>query len=64
VATENPGYDFCEKKSAAWQLGISVNYLNESIRSDSSAPVIMGRGVIAYTTLALQEWWDGKTSRN
>ena len=41
---ENPGYDIYEPKSAACQLGISVSYLNESIRSDPSAPVIVGRG--------------------
>jgi hypothetical protein len=57
---ENQGYDLYEPKSAACQLGISVSYLKDSVRNDSSAPVIMGWGVIACNTPALQEWWDGK----
>ena len=54
------GYDLYEPRSAACQLGISVSYLKYSIRQDSSAPVILGRGMIACNTPALQEWWDGK----
>jgi hypothetical protein len=57
---ENPGYDLYEPKSAACQLGISVSFLNDSIREDPSAPVITGRGLIACNTPALQSWWDGK----
>ena len=57
---EHPGYDLYEPKSAACQLGISVNFLNHSIRTDSSAPVIVGRGLLACNTPALQSWWDGK----
>jgi hypothetical protein len=55
-----PGYDLYYPKSAAAQLGISESFLRESVRSDSSAPVIWGRGMIACNTPALQEWWDGK----
>jgi hypothetical protein len=55
-----PGYDLYEPKSAACQLGISVSFLKESIRNDSSTPVIMGWGLIACNTPALQQWWDGK----
>ena len=57
---QNPGYDLYEPKSAACQLGISISFLRYSVRTDSSAPVIMGRGMIACNTPALQEWWDGK----
>jgi hypothetical protein len=57
---EHPGYDLYEPKSAACQLGISVSFLKDSIREDPSAPVIMGRGLIACNTPALQSWWDGK----
>jgi hypothetical protein len=57
---ENPGYDLYEPESAACQLGISVSFLRYSVRQDSSAPVIMGRGSIACNTPALQSWWDGK----
>jgi hypothetical protein len=32
----------------------------ESVKKDSKLPVIMGRGMIACKTPALQEWWDGK----
>jgi len=55
-----PGYDLYFPKSAATQLGISVSFLRDSVRSDSSAPVMWGRGMIACNTPALQEWWDGK----
>jgi hypothetical protein len=54
------GYDLYEPRSAACQLDISVSYLKDSVRQDSSAPVIMGRGMIACNTSALQQWWDGK----
>jgi hypothetical protein len=57
---EHPGYDLYDPRSAACQLGISVSFLKDSVRNDSSAPVIMGRGMIACNTPALQEWWDGK----
>jgi hypothetical protein len=57
---ENPGYDLYDPKSAAYQLGTSVSNLKESVRSDPSAPVIMGWGMIACNTPALQAWWDGK----
>jgi hypothetical protein len=57
---ENPGYDLYEPRSAACQLGISVSFLNDSIREDPSAPVITGRGLIACNTPTLQSWWDGK----
>jgi hypothetical protein len=53
---ENQGYDLYEPKSAACQLRISVSYLKDSVRNDASAPVIMGWGVIACNTPALQEW--------
>ena len=51
------GYDLYEPRSAACQLDISVSYLKDSVRQDSSAPVIM---MIACNTSALQQWWDGK----
>jgi hypothetical protein len=57
---EHPGYDLYDPRSAACQLGISVSFLKYSVRKDTSAPVIMGRGFIACNTPALQEWWDGK----
>jgi hypothetical protein len=56
----NSGFDLYEPKSGACQLKISVSYFNYSVRHDPSAPVIMGRGMIACNTPALQEWWDGK----
>jgi len=55
-----PGYDLYFPKSAAAQLGISVSFLRNSVRSDYSAPVIWGRGMIACNTPDLQKWWDGK----
>lgn len=57
---EHPGFDLYEPKSAACQLKISVNYLKRSLRDDPSAPVIVGRGLIACNTPALQQWWDSK----
>jgi hypothetical protein len=47
-------------KSAAAQLGISESFFRESVKSDSSARLIMGRGIIACNTPALQKWWDSK----
>ena len=57
---KHPGYDLYDSGSAAAQLGISKSFFRESVKSDSSAPVIVGRGMIACNTPALQEWWDGK----
>lgn len=57
---EHPGYDLYFPSSAAAQLGISESFFRESVKSDSSAPVIMGRGLMACNTPALQQWWDGK----
>ena len=51
-----PGYDLYFPKSPAAQLGISVSFLKDSVRSDYSAPVIWGRGMIPCNTPALQEW--------
>jgi hypothetical protein len=56
----HPGYDLYEPKSAACQLQISLSFLKYSVRHDSSAPVIMGRGFLACNTPSLQAWWDGK----
>jgi hypothetical protein len=42
------------------RLAISVSFLKYCVRQDSSSPVIMGWGLIACNTLALQAWWDGK----
>lgn len=55
-----PGYDLYDPRSAAAQLGISNSFFRYSVRTDSSAPVVMGRGRIACNTTALQGWWDGK----
>jgi hypothetical protein len=41
------------------QLDISVSFLKDSIREDPSAPLIVGRGLIACNTPTLQSWWDG-----
>ena len=57
---EHPGYDLYFPSSAAAQLGISVSFFRESVRKHPEAPVIMGRGMIACNTPALQKWWDGK----
>jgi len=57
---KHPGCDLYEAQSAASQLGISVSYLKYSIRTDSSAPVLMEWGMLACNTPALQAWWDGK----
>lgn len=56
----NPGFDLYEPSSAACQLQISVSFFKYSVRNDPSAPVTMGRGMIACNTPALQEWWEGK----
>lgn len=55
-----PGYDLYYPKSAAAQLGISESFLRYSVKSDASAPMIWGRGMIACKTPVLQEWWDKK----
>ena len=47
---EHPGYDLYFPSSAAAQLGISESFFRESIRKDSKAPVIVGRGMIACNT--------------
>jgi len=47
-------------RSAAAQLGISESFFRESVKKDPKAPVIVGRGMIACNTPALQDWWDGK----
>lgn len=58
---EHPGFDLYDPRSAAYQLNISVSFLNYSVSNDPSTPVVMGRGLIACcNTPALQEWWDGK----
>jgi hypothetical protein len=57
---EHPGCDLYEPTSAAYQLGISESYFKNCVKSDSSAPVLMERGMIACNTPALQAWWDGK----
>jgi hypothetical protein len=57
---EHPEYDLYCPRSAAAQLHISESFFRESVKKDPKAPVIMGRGVIACNTPALQEWWDGK----
>ena len=57
---QNSGFDLYDPRSAAAQLGISLSFFRESVRSDSSAPVIVGRGMIACNTPALEEWWNGK----
>jgi hypothetical protein len=60
LAAVHPGYDLYEPKSAACQLNISVSFLKDSVKNDPSAPVILGWGLIARNTPALQVWWDGK----
>ena len=57
---QHPGFDLYFPKSAAAQLGISEPFFRYSARHDPAAPVIMGRGMIACNTTALQQWWDGK----
>jgi hypothetical protein len=56
---EHPGYDLLPSSAAA-QLGISLSFFRESVKKDRKAPVILGRGMIACNTPALQEWWEGK----
>jgi hypothetical protein len=46
--------------STAAQLGISESFFTWSAKHDPAAPVMMGRGMIACNTPALQDWWDGK----
>jgi hypothetical protein len=53
----NSGFDLYEPKSGACKLKISMSYFTYSVRYDPSAPVRMGRGMIACNTPALQEWW-------
>jgi putative SOS response-associated peptidase YedK len=60
LAAVHPGYDLYEPKSAACQLNISVSFLKDSVKNDPSGPVIMGWGLIARNTPALQVWWDRK----
>jgi hypothetical protein len=57
---EHRGYDLYFPSRAAAQLGISVSFFRESVKKDPRAPVIVGRGMIACNTPALQQWWDGK----
>jgi hypothetical protein len=56
-----PGFDLYDPRSAACQLKISESFLKDSVRNDRSAPVILGRGLVACNTPALQSWWDGKS---
>ena len=56
----NSGFDLYEPNSGATQLNISVSYFNYSVKHDPSAPVRIGRGMIACNTPALQQWWDAK----
>ena len=35
-------------------------FFEYSVKRDPSAPVIVGRGMIACNTETLQRWWDGK----
>jgi hypothetical protein len=55
-----PGYDSYYPGSAAAQLGISESFFRYSVKADSAAPVILGRGRIACNTSALQRWWNSK----
>ena len=58
---DHPTYDDSyDPTSAAAQLGISESFFRESVKNDPKAPVIVGRGMIACNTPALQEWWDSK----
>lgn len=41
---QHPGFDLYDPRSAAWQLRIGLSFFNYSVRTDSSAPVIMGEG--------------------
>jgi hypothetical protein len=50
-----PGYDLYYPRSAASQLRISENFFRWSVKNDPAAPVIMGRGMIACNTPALQD---------
>jgi len=49
-----PGYDLYYPRS-------SESFFRASVKADSAAPVVMGRGRIACNTPALQRWWDGKS---
>jgi hypothetical protein len=57
---QNSGYDLYSARSAAAQLGISESFFRYSVKTGPTAPVIMGRGMIACNTPQLQEWCDGK----
>jgi hypothetical protein len=57
---QNSSYDLYSARSAAAQLGVSESFFRYSVKADSAAPVIMGRGMIACNTPALQAWWDNK----
>jgi hypothetical protein len=57
---DNPGFDLYEPSSAACQLGISTSFLRYSVTHDPAAPVILGRGMVACNTQALQNWWNRK----
>jgi thiol-disulfide isomerase/thioredoxin len=60
AAGANSGFDLYDPRSGACQLKISVSYFNYSVKHDPSAPVRMGRGMIACNTPSLQQWWDAK----
>jgi hypothetical protein len=57
---QNSGFDLYDPRSAAAQLGISLNFFRESVKKDPKALVICGRGMIACNMETLQRWWDGK----
>ena len=57
---QHPDYDLYCTGSAAAQLGISESFFRFSVKKDSAAPVIMGRGMIACNTVTLQDWWGAK----
>ena len=50
----NPGRDLYHLRSAAAQLRISESFFRSSVKNDPTAPVIIGRGMIACNTPALQ----------
>ena len=54
---QNPGYLY---DPLVFQPRTTTVTYGRTVKSDPSAPVIMGRGVIACNTPALQEWWDAK----
>jgi hypothetical protein len=57
---QNSGYDLYSARSAAAQLGISESFFRYSVKTDATAPVILGRGMncLQYACVTAVVGWE------